>query len=118
MSKRDKANQEIEELAEQAQDTGEALGRIGSKAGSNAARAGSKVVEGVKKGSLGMIVFALVAVASGRARVGLPRAVNVRIGQRHCSASSPHAPRRMRSPSRDRSGVGYVDGQRRQQVHC
>ena len=62
MSKRDKANEEIEALAEQAQDTGEALGRIGSKAGHNAARAGGKVVEGVKKGNLGMMVFAAVAV--------------------------------------------------------
>ena len=62
MSTRDKANEEIEALAEQAQQGAEALGRMGSKAGSNAARAGSKVVEGVKKGKLGMIVFALVAV--------------------------------------------------------
>ena len=62
VSKRDKANQEIEELAEQAQDTGEALGRMGEKAGRNALRAGSEVVEGVKKGKLPMIVLALAAV--------------------------------------------------------
>ena len=62
MNKRDKANQEIEELAEQAQNLGEGVGRMGSKAARGALEAGSEVVEGVKKGKLGMIVFAAVAV--------------------------------------------------------
>ena len=62
MSKRDKANEEIEALAEQAQNLGEGVGRMGSKAGRGALEAGSEVVEGVKKGKLPMIVLALAAV--------------------------------------------------------
>ena len=58
MSKRDFADK----AAEQAQDAAEDLGRIGSKAGQNAARGAGKAIEGAKKGKLAPIILVSAVV--------------------------------------------------------